>query len=50
MPSSSSHLWGKVDELIHIGRRMRSIALQNAVGGMAFSILGMLAAASGGRL
>jgi len=37
----------KVDELIHIGRRMRRIALQSAVGGMALSILGMLAAASG---
>ena len=31
---------GKVDELIHIGRRMRSIALQSAVGGMALSALG----------
>ena len=30
---------GKVDELIHIGRRMRSIALQSAVGGMALSAL-----------
>jgi heavy metal translocating P-type ATPase len=38
---------GKVDELIHIGRRMRSIALQSAVGGMALSALGMLAAAFG---
>jgi len=38
---------GKVDELLHIGRRMRSIALQSAVGGMALSILGMLAAAAG---
>lgn len=38
---------GKVDELIHIGRRMRSIALQSAVGGMTLSIFGMLAAASG---
>jgi P-type E1-E2 ATPase len=37
----------KVDELIHIGRRMRSIALQSALGGMALSILGMIAAASG---
>ncbi len=37
----------KVDELIHIGRRMRTIALQSAVGGMALSILGMLAAAAG---
>ena len=38
---------GKVDELMHIGRRMRSIALQSAVGGMALSIIGMLAAAFG---
>ena len=38
---------GKVDELIHIGRRMRGIALQSAVGGMALSILGMAAAAWG---
>lgn len=37
----------KVDELIHIGRRMRKIALQSAAGGMALSMLGMLAAASG---
>jgi len=38
---------GKVDELVHIGRRMRSIALQSAVGGMTLSALGMLAAAFG---
>lgn len=38
---------GKVDELIHIGRRMHSIALQSAVGGMGLSVLGMLAAAFG---
>ena len=38
---------GKVDELIHIGRRMRHIALESAVGGMALSILGMFAAALG---
>ena len=37
----------RVDELIHIGRRMRTIALQSAVGGMALSIVGMLAAAPG---
>jgi heavy metal translocating P-type ATPase len=37
----------KVDELMHIGRRMRQIALQSAVGGMALSIVGMLAAAAG---
>ncbi|PIW63177.1 MAG: heavy metal translocating P-type ATPase, partial [Candidatus Omnitrophica bacterium CG12_big_fil_rev_8_21_14_0_65_50_5] len=38
---------GKVDELMHIGRRMRAIALQSAVGGMAVSVLGMIAAALG---
>jgi heavy metal translocating P-type ATPase len=38
---------GKVDELIHIGRRMRRIATQSAVGGMAASIVGMLLAAAG---
>ncbi len=38
---------GKIDELIHIGRRMRSIALQSAAGGMSLSILGMAAAAFG---
>jgi heavy metal translocating P-type ATPase len=38
---------GKIDELIHIGRRMRRIALQSALGGMAASILGMVAAAFG---
>jgi P-type E1-E2 ATPase len=37
----------KVDELMHIGRHMRKIALQSAVGGMALSILGMIAAAFG---
>jgi len=38
---------GKIDELIHIGRRMRRIALQSALGGMAASIIGMIAAAFG---
>jgi heavy metal translocating P-type ATPase len=38
---------GRVDELIHIARRMRRIALQSALGGMILSILGMVAAASG---
>jgi P-type E1-E2 ATPase len=38
---------GKVDELIHIGRRMRAIALQSAVGGMVLSIAGMILAAAG---
>ena len=37
----------KVDELIHIGRRMRRIAMQSAVGGMAVSVIGMLLAAAG---
>lgn len=37
----------KVDELMHIGRRMRRIALESAVGGMALSILGMFLAAVG---
>jgi heavy metal translocating P-type ATPase len=38
---------GRVDELIHISHRMRSIALQSALGGMAASMLGMIAAAAG---
>jgi P-type E1-E2 ATPase len=37
----------KVDELLHIGRRMRTIALQSAIGGMALSAVGMLLAAAG---
>ena len=37
----------KVDELIHISRRMRRIALQSAVGGMILSVVGMLFAAAG---
>jgi P-type E1-E2 ATPase len=37
----------KVDEFMHISRRMRSIALQSAVGGMFLSIAGMVFAASG---
>jgi heavy metal translocating P-type ATPase len=37
----------RVDELMHIARRMRRIALQSAVGGMLLSILGMFAAAFG---
>jgi heavy metal translocating P-type ATPase len=41
------NMLGKVDELLHIGQRMRSIALQSAVGGMALSVLGMFAAAGG---
>jgi heavy metal translocating P-type ATPase len=37
----------KVDEFLHISRRLRSIALQSAVGGMALSVVGMLLAAFG---
>jgi len=37
----------RVDELIHLARRMRRIALQSAVGGMALSIGGMLIAFGG---
>ncbi len=37
----------KVDELFHIGRRMRAIALQSALGGMAASFIGMGIAAAG---
>ncbi len=37
----------KVDEFLHIGRRMRRIALESAVGGMALSFVGMLFAAAG---
>jgi P-type E1-E2 ATPase len=38
---------GKVDVLFHIGSRMRAIALQSAIGGMALSVIGMGFAASG---
>ena len=37
----------KVDEFMHISRRMRKIALQSAMGGMALSFIGMLLAAGG---
>jgi heavy metal translocating P-type ATPase len=37
----------KVDEFFHISRRMRRIALQSAVGGMALSVVGMMIAAAG---
>ena len=37
----------RVDELFHIGRRLRSVALQSAVGGMAASLVGMGFAAAG---
>lgn len=37
----------RVDELLHISHRMRTIALQSAVGGMVLSILGMALASCG---
>lgn len=37
----------KVDELMHISRRMRRMALQSAVGGMGLSVLAMFVAAAG---
>jgi heavy metal translocating P-type ATPase len=37
----------KVDELFHIGERMRKIALQSAIGGMALSLVGMVFASLG---
>ncbi len=37
----------RVDEFLHISRRMRTIALQSAVGGMAISVVGMCLAAFG---
>jgi heavy metal translocating P-type ATPase len=37
----------KVDEFMHISRRMRSVALQSAVGGMVLSLGGMMFAAGG---
>ncbi len=37
----------KVDEFMHISRRMRQIVLQSAVGGMALSVIGMALASFG---
>ena len=37
----------KVDELFHIGERMRKIALQSAVAGMILSLIGMVFAGLG---
>lgn len=37
----------KVDEFFHIGERMRSVALQTAIGGMAISLAGIYLAAIG---
>ncbi len=41
------NMLGRIDELMHIGLRMRRIALQSAVGGMALSLVGMVLAALG---
>lgn len=38
---------GKVDELLHIGRQLRRIVLQCAIGGMGLSVCGMVFAACG---
>jgi P-type E1-E2 ATPase len=37
----------KVDAVLHISRRLRRVALQSAIGGMALSTIGMVFAASG---
>jgi P-type E1-E2 ATPase len=37
----------RVDELFHLARRLRRIALQTAIGGMALSIVGMFIASAG---
>ena len=37
----------KVDEFFHISRRMRTVALQSALGGMALSLIGMVLACFG---
>jgi heavy metal translocating P-type ATPase len=37
----------RVDEFLHVGRRLRAIALQSAIGGMALSVLGMVLALAG---
>ena len=37
----------KIDELMHISRRMRTIALESAAGGMLLSVVGMMAAVAG---
>lgn len=37
----------KVDEFLHISKRMRHIALQSAIGGMALSVVGMIVASFG---
>jgi heavy metal translocating P-type ATPase len=37
----------KVDEFLHISHRMRTIALESAIGGMFLSLIGVMAAAAG---
>jgi P-type E1-E2 ATPase len=37
----------RVDEVLHLGRRLRAIALQSAIGGIAFSIAAMILASFG---
>jgi P-type E1-E2 ATPase len=37
----------KIDEFLHISKRMRRIALESAIGGMAFSFVGVIAASFG---
>lgn len=37
----------QIDEFMHISQRMRTIALQSSVGGMALSLIGMIFAATG---
>lgn len=37
----------KVEEFLHIGRRMQRIALQSAVGGMTLNVVGMVLEATG---
>jgi P-type E1-E2 ATPase len=39
----------RADELFHVARRMRRMARQRAVGGMALSVVGMLVAFDGRR-
>lgn len=38
---------GRIDEILHISHRLRTIALESALGGMALSIIGMIFAAVG---
>jgi cation transport ATPase len=38
---------GKIDELMHVGRTIRRMALQSSLGGIAASLLGTIAAGLG---